>query len=242
MSKKPMTKETAISRINTFGNIGKVLSIIGIVFLSIVLVCSIAGTIAINVIPDEFLTLKVNGGMEVVCDVRALDPDVSMEEMEKVTELMNNDSVSAGVNLGAAHIELNEGYLDDAGIGHFFSGNATKDIKLSDLSSIMYALLVTLALTIVTLVFALRLSKAFEKCSSPFDETVIKRLKEFAFSLIPWALVENIPDAIVSKTFTQSMTTINVDYNVVFVVLIVLALSVVFRYGAMLQQESDETL
>ena len=105
--------------------------------------------------------------------------------------------------------------------------------------------LATLALvmTFVTLIFVDGLCKAFRDCQSPFEEVVIKKMQYFAYSLIPWTLVttvsNSITDTIVNQKFSISFT---INLGVVIIVLAFIILVNIFKYGAVLQQESDETL
>jgi len=59
--------------------------------------------------------------------------------------------------------------------------------------------------------------------------------------LIPWTVVSTVSDVVLyhSERFPINFS---VNINMVIVVLLVLALVYIFKYGAVLQQESDETL
>ena len=91
--------------------------------------------------------------------------------------------------------------------------------------------LIALSLLILSIIviFGKRLAKALETCDSPFEDNVLKKMKAFGFSLIPWALYKLIVGNLGGIT------------TVIFVLVVLLFISV-FNYGAKLQRESDETL
>lgn len=237
---KTINKEEAIKKINKYGKIGKILTTIGIIVSGISLLTTIVALIAVNVMPQNLITLKVKGGVEAIIDTAAIEPNPSEEQIDILVDAVNSDT-RAGINLGAVSFELKEAYAEGS-VVHASSGMGSQDITLSSISIILITAIVALILTAVSLVFGRKLCKEFQLCSSPFDEKVINGIRYFAFSLIPWALFANVPDEIAGSMFSQNINIANVNMDVVLLVLIILALSVVFKYGAILQQESDETL
>ena len=100
-----------------------------------------------------------------------------------------------------------------------------------------------LALTLVTLYFVGALCKAFRYCESPFEETVTKKMQNLAFSLIPWAFFSSITEMVAQGSFTGKMElSVGIDLNMVLIIVLIFALVYIFKYGAVLQRESDETL
>ncbi|MBQ3159486.1 MAG: hypothetical protein IJC00_03410, partial [Clostridia bacterium] len=93
------------------------------------------------------------------------------------------------------------------------------------------------------LVMFLKLCQAFQVCRTPIDEPVIQRMTAFAWALIVCAVVSCIAQASVGALLTgwQRMN-FNLNLAPVFTALIVFFLCMVFRYGAQLQREADETL
>ena len=91
--------------------------------------------------------------------------------------------------------------------------------------------LIALSLLILSIIviFGKKLAKALATCDSPFEDNVLKKMKSFGFSLIPWALYKLIVGNLGGIT------------TVIFVLIVLLFISV-FNYGAKLQRESDETL
>lgn len=238
---KALNKEEAIRRINKYGKIGKILATIGIIVAGIATFVTLVAVIGVNCIPQNLITLTVKGGVEAAIDTNALPPSPSEAELDTIVNAINSKHTNAGVNLGSVKFDLTEAYAEN-GVIYASSGIGSKAFTLSSLSSLMIASVITSALTIVSLVFGRMLCKAFQMCTTPFEDNVIKKIRYFAFSLIPWALVSNLPEEVANRMFSQGVNIANVNMDVIFIVLIVLALSMVFKYGAMLQKESDETL
>ena len=120
---------------------------------------------------------------------------------------------------------------------------ADATFSLRDANRAIWAGLVGIASAIVTLVMFLKLCKAFEACRTPFDEPVIQRMTTFAWTLIVCAVVSCFARGAVSAVLSgwQRMS-FNLNLTSVFTALMVFFLCMVFRYGAQLQKEADETL
>ena len=99
-------------------------------------------------------------------------------------------------------------------------------------------------MALVTLFFVGALCKAFRYCESPFEENVIKKMQNLAISLIPWTIISSIAESFVTNLLNVGRFEfgIGVDFNVVLVIALIFVLVYIFKYGAVLQRESDETL
>ena len=74
-------------------------------------------------------------------------------------------------------------------------------------------------------------------------ENVIKKMRGFAYSLIPWVILNSTSRSMIDSLLNGKLNVqVSLDITMLIIVLIVLALVYIFQYGAMLQQESDETL
>ena len=82
--------------------------------------------------------------------------------------------------------------------------------------------------------------KALKDCQTPFSENVIQKMERFGYSLIPLFAVSLINNAVWQGWQELFSFSIKMDglLSLVFVFLLVM----VFKYGAMLQKESDDTL
>ena len=121
------------------------------------------------------------------------------------------------------------------------------------------AMIVSAAFSVVVFVFLLLAADAFRRCDSPFEDRVIRRMNVFAWVLLANALF-NLLISISIELYTRfaieanivgNLTSDGIVESVLYLVtpsfplvvsLIVLFLVRVFRHGAALQRESDETL
>lgn len=235
-------KTEAIKKINKMGEVGNILIIIAKVFCIIGLAVCLAGTIAIGILPKDFITLQAQGIGTIEINMEAIGENITAEESEQINNGSNDGylEIQAGVSVG--EYSFNEMYAEGNSI-FLTSNQSTKVISVHDLAYIMVIATVSVAMTVVSLFFAGFLCKAFKNCSSPFEENVIKKMQQFAYSLIPWVILTSMSQSMVSS-LTSGKLEVNFSINLtmLIIVLVILAFAYIFKYGAVLQQESDETL
>lgn len=237
-----MDKKQAIASINKYGKIGNIISKVLLVILGISAVLTIVGSIALRALPEEFVRLNIENNLTLEVDIAAVDPDVKMDEINKAVDVINDGNFDAGLNMGAVHFSLNQAEVVDGKLVASTNGSG-EIVSLHSLADGVLIAGVAVLLAFISVFFASKLCKAFQVCESPFEENVIKSMKNFAISLIPWALFSSVPESYMNSILGNGLKfSISLDMNVIFTVLIILMLTVVFKYGAQLQQESDETL
>lgn len=122
------------------------------------------------------------------------------------------------------------------------------------------AMIASAAFSVVVFVFLLLAADAFRRCDSPFDDRVIRRMNVFAWILLANALFNllisiaieistrladpsiNVVGALTSSGLFESVLYLVTPSFPLVVSLIVMFLVRIFRHGAELQKESDETL
>ena len=125
-----------------------------------------------------------------------------------------------------------------------FSGESeTKEFEFMNLSYFEFIVSIWLALELVVLFFLKRICKALSVCETPFSETVIDSMQKLSISLIPVFVYSLFKDSLIESLMYGEMSLgIEFDFFTVLMVVLVFLLTFIFKYGAMLQQESDETL
>ena len=228
-------KEQAIQKINKIGKISSVITLIAKIIVSMGLVLALIGAIICFAIPDSLFKMSFAGDLVMEVDYSSLG--VSMSEADILESQKSMELNISGQEYEFSEVEITESMitmkadLDNASF-------TMKDIAYLDALA-----LVALAMTFVTLVFIGGLCKAFRDCQSPFEENVIKKMQNLAISLIPWAVVSTVTNSISDSLMNHKLSlNFTVDLGVVLIVLVVLVLVYIFKYGAVLQQESDETL
>lgn len=236
-----MNKENAVAKINKYGKIGKIITIILLVFAAIGTCTTIVSGIFLFTMPEDFMVFSIDNVAKLEVDMEKIDSGISDSDKEMVLKMINDDT-SAGFNLGVVRFHLDKAEIIDGKLVATSNGNDT-NISMKALGYGVVAVAVALLLAVVSLIFAIRLCKAFEKCETPFEENVIKKMRQFAIALFPWAIYSSAPEYIMRSVLKSSLEmNINIDMNIIFTVLVIFALSTVFKYGAELQRESDETL
>lgn len=216
-----------VKRINNLGKVSKIILIIMRIACIVGIVVTIVSAIfCIAVLPSDNTTITSNGNasFEMVVDTNRLPSSISFFEDEDIT----NESFK----LFGTKFTLKDNITDNDGIqtytmnAEFDSPNST--IFRYGVAGAGFAAAIYFAFTLIVVIFAGKLAKALEKCQSPFEESVTKAMKHFAFSLIPAGF-----------TF---VTDGSLNLTMVLIILAVIIFSYIFSYGAKLQQESDETL
>lgn len=218
-----MEKNQNIRKINKLGKVCRILiTITQVITIIGIIACIVVG---IAVIPLSTGELTVSGKADaqiVVEEGSLLDETIEISETSLDQKILNTTLKliikDSGVTNG------NRTYTIDAAINNL-NGEKIKFLFIATLA----AGVVILALVYVILVFAKKLAAALENCNSPFEPAVLDAMKKFGYSLIPYA---------VSKLLLGGISFIGTAVPVVVVLMFIW----IFRYGAELQQESDETL
>ena len=250
-------KEQAIKKINKVGKISNIVTLICKILVIIGLVFSLLGAVVCFVIPESLVKVTTATVITTEIDFSELGmqiPQEQLDELEQIQSVMEEgdlqvDYVQNGVLNGQLALESSKetyiptnmqvtanGYTVEA-----HSGDVTMSMR--DVAVLLMIASVALVMTLVTLFFIGGLCKAFRDCASPFEENVIKKMQNLAIALIPWTVISTLTDSILTSLTTNSMQwSVSLDMGVILVVLVVLILVYIFKYGAVLQQESDETL
>ena len=234
-------KNNSIVKINKMGKVGhiiaKVLRILVIIAISAV---SIA-FIACAVLPKDLVSVRIDGQAEVIVDIGTFGTTIPEKDQGKITEKFE-DGGYASFDMNGAEYRLDSIEATDTEVKVDASAKGIS-FNLSNILAPLFTVILTLVMTLITINFADKVCKAFRDCLTPFEENVIVNMRKFAFSLIPWAVLSNLSSSAVKALYTGDFDIfIGVDIGMVAIVLVLLALTYIFKYGAELQKESDETL
>ena len=237
-----MNKNDAIAKINKYGKIGSVITVVMTVIVSIVMLITLIAAIGLKVIPDDAFNINLGTQAEVIINPSVLDSNADAAVLDEVVNAINNGQVQGGLNLGAVSMKLNTAeVVDNKVVCKTTEGMGV--LHLANVGNVLLLVVVSLLLTLISTIFGFRFCKSIEKCETPFEDNVIKKMRYLAYSLLPWAIFSSVPKYAVNNIFNNNLKiNFSLDMNIILIVLVILALTVVFKYGAMLQQESDETL
>lgn len=234
-------KQEVVAKINKFGKVGEVIAnICRIVVIMGVVVLLVAGIMLLAVMPKNMMNINVKTVMGLTFDAAAIGETFATEdvtEMEaSLREEFNGNVTANGEELMLTDVVVNGDVMEITA--------ETDKIELFGKGKVVIFLIMQLlqmAVAIVTITFIIKLCKEFKTCETPFSNDVIKRMKQVGYSLIPWCFTYPTAEAAANFMVSNNLN-LSIDLGMIIMVLVVIALTHIFKYGAMLQQESDETL
>lgn len=218
-------------KINVFGKVAKIITTIIIVFLLVAEGFMLTGAIIVAAVPKDSVTVDatVNADVKVDTGFFGIDGD------NVYVKAGDTKIVIGDFDTGNAEVKSKDGVLTvnaDMNDLHF---------DLKDALLLIVCGMGSLAAVIVALYFFKALMKQFMICDTPFCDGVVQKMKNFAIALIPCVIVaEGMKKAmggIVSNSFTLDFDVVSAGF-----VIIIFVLTMIFKYGAMLQKEHDETV
>lgn len=211
-------------------NIIRVLMIVATVFVLLAaVVCAI--------IPEKAMTIEVTEQSKVSFQIPQilLDSDDWDESM-----LLDQENISAGVTINDAALDP-DSIVWNADTMEVQTVPTSYVITFGQIWKVLALAFLNMIAAIVSLSIFVGFLKKLETGESPFDNEVIRKMQHFAYSLIPCAVLEGITGSLAQMLMKNSATFV-FSLTSVYVIVAILGLVQIFKYGAMLQQESDETL
>ena len=248
-----------LSKFHKFGNVGKVImTVLMVITIIATIMCAVA-TGFVSSLPKDALTVRVTNNAEfrfnesnfqslwgLLVDSLSYSVDSDPEEMLSEDGGMFTPPENQDFN---AHISFfNQTY---SSAKFHFDGNTRimeaksepADYRSSDLVSVLIFLTLYLASGAVALFMLRRLFAVLAQCDSPFREDLIRKMKAFAFSLLPVAVFGTIGDTLSSAFLSAGKNIdIRIQGGIIIAFAVTMCLVTVFKYGVQLQKESDETL
>ncbi len=233
--------------INTIGRIGKVISTIMLVLTILGAAAVLACTVCAAVLPKETIDITFDG------DIELSSAGTLFEKLDKLFDI-KQDGDGAKVSLagtGAVTVDIagDDDILKDSELIRTDRGykiDIDKRTVSLNTGRVVYCLavsLLSLICTAVVLIMIRSLMKSLEACDTPFCDEIIKKMKRFGWSLVPFVFLRGL-----EKTAWNSIASnasnfgISIDFTFIVGILVVFMLAIIFSYGARLQKESDETV
>jgi len=233
-----LIKEKAVKRINKVGRIGHIILIIAEVISVITFAALIFFSTMVSVVPKDFFSFKTSVMVTGILDFSKVDTIASDEEIRESIEEIKK----SGFSIFTADSGNDTDYRVEGTKVYFDTVTETSTFEFEKLSMAFVFLAIVCVLSFFSFLCAGFLCKAFAKCNSPFDEEVIKKMRLFAISLIPWSVFSMLGNYMIAYMSGSSKVSLSINIAVVFTIVVIFALTYIFKYGAVLQQESDETL
>lgn len=236
-------KETAIRKINKVGHIGFIISKIIRICLWIGLVGAIIGEVALWILPSDLFKVQIGGDATVSVSKQAI---LTFTPAGKDDEIL--EQIDSYIMKGSMDIDGNEYAFADISVTDkdiIIDGSA-KSPAVITMGSIRGAVGYAIAIIVCALIlfkFVSRLCKALASCTTPFEDNVCRTLNRFSIVLLIYVIVKGTLAACISGLLAGANSfSLSVDFSAILLALGIYVLSIIFKYGAILQRESDETL
>ena len=224
--------ENSVKRkINVFGKVMKIITTIIIVCLLVAEGFMLVGGIIVAAVPKDSVTVDA----AVNADVKVNTGYFGLEDGQVSVKAGDTNIAIGEIGTGGLKVSNSDGIMNLNGDFRNFH------FDLNDALLLILSGMVSVAAIIVGLFFFKALMKEFMTCDSPFSDGVVKKMRSFAIALIPCMIVAQGMKIVVGGLVSGSFT-MNVDLISVAFVFIIFVLTMVFRYGTMLQKEHDETI
>lgn len=213
-------KNETIGKINSIGKVSRIVARIAQVIAGIGAVVCLVAVIIFSCVPNDFAHFDGRAeGKFSVDTTYGVDLETDIE----------NDTINIlGAELEVKVKENFEDKIQNLDIEFIADDVEGSSFKLLIVLSGVMGMLCSVALWVV-MKFTVKLSKTLETCSSPFEENVLADMKKLGISLIPFGVV----------AFGISGVS---GLALVLIIMVVLLFIHIFKYGAELQQESDDTV
>ena len=230
-------KEQAVQKINKIGKISSVVALICKILVGLGIGILLLASIVCFLVPKDSIRIVSTEKVAVEMDYSKFSSLVDEAELKKQLEAGTEDIVINDKEVAIEDVKV------EGNMVHVTQENQQYVLDIHEMFGMCLVLALMLVLVMVTLIYAGGLCKAFRDCQSPFEENVIKKMQRFAYSLIPWIVASSVIEGVGSKLMTGGQViSVSIDLGMILVVLVVFLLVYIFKYGAVLQQESDETL
>ena len=235
-------KNSSIKQINTAGLIGYIFSIILIIIV-------IAGMVAVGIGIVGALAISNNDiNVKVATNISVNSTGNFLEKLSSFISIGGIEDLNVLTEDAKDDIKLNDSDLSELNIkeenGGLIINAKTNEITIS-MKRIIVALIATFIFLIavtVSLFMVKALMKALKNSETPFSAEVIKKMTNFANSLVCVVILKTLLSGFWSILSTGLKFEISVDLGSILLVAFIYVLITVFKYGAKLQQESDETI
>lgn len=228
-------------KVNGIGRAGKIVSIVLIALMGAACFFLLTAGIICSAIGKETVEFGVKADFDLKIGKSAIG-----EGFGKITDAVidrANEELNDRLPEGSEPVEMTIGKTDEGVTAEGGTGRITFSPR--DLAPSLFGEFARCACLLVIFVFMLRLAEAFRTCESPFEDGIVRRMTTFAWVLLGGAVLMGVTfDSGLFKGSGVLFGGVNYSLNIVpvLIALVVLFLARIFRYGAKLQQESDETL
>lgn len=235
-----MEKELILEKIRKFGTIGYRFSKILMILSGVLLFISLLTTIFFSLIKRDAIVFR-SSGQEII-EVNISGMPIKEEGLEERKQEIIDRGTTFPNMRNDYEYRLTDIILDND-IVKIVGTTEEEAFDIQDISLMIFGVGVWLAIEMAVLYYVIKICKFLSICETPFHENMSMLLKNFNIALIVLTVYASFGDSLINSIAKgRFAVTMNIDMISILAVVMVFGLSVIFKYGAMLQQESDETL
>lgn len=224
-----------VKRMNTVSKVGKIITLVIIIIAIIATTLIAAGAVALSVLPKDIVTADISAQTDIVLNNQIFN-DVKSDIISGV-----NENAGEVYDAGSAVFRVNADETDDNAVLHVDADqiHVSSDIIIPALWIVFF----NCVAFIVCAFFFKSLMGELAVSSSPFTEGVVKKMQNFAIAILMASVATSIANGILGAILTSGHAfSFSLHFGSIITAAIIFVLVTVFRYGAQLQKESDETL
>ena len=214
------------SKINLFGRVDNVI-------ISILIVLCIVGGIIIAGFSCLLLTSFKDVSLDVTSSAKLSIPDTLFGV--KISENQVKQLLNEGVKVSVDDAELGLSDVEKTDGGYVLTSDPVTVRGDANIFWNMLLIFIRVVCLTAALFAAKALMKEFKNCDSPFTDSIAKKMKTFAYFLIPFVVISSLEVGGGNVVFSLNL-------GMVAMIIIVFVLAMIFSYGTKLQQQADETL
>lgn len=230
-------KEKALKRIHRVGKIGSFFTILAKIVIILGMVASIVGAVACSVLPEDLFTVDFGGEAQVTLNVDTIKKVASSTDADDIEKMAKQLSKEGKIYVNGQQYVVSNVSKDGKKLNIETGAKLPSVINMTTIRNILAVTAIYLIVILISLSSLSKLCKAIKRCSSPFEDNVVKRLKKFSYTLWPWVILNSALSSVMSYLMGNGSTmNIRINFSMLGVVLAVCGIISVFKYGAMIQQ------
>ena len=231
-------KAEIIAKVNQIGKVGLIITRICQVCLWIGVVACILSGIVLFFIPDDMIAIH----MEHKATVEVNMPEIAGTLTENGKSNTTWGDVESSLKVDGMEYGVVDVRQTEKGV-EIEADTDAYTIHFRSIANTVFLAAVYGVVCLVVMHFVGVVCKKFKECDTPFSDDIVTALRNLAISLIPMTVFSTLTESVMNSIITGNVNIVlGVDLTTVLMILLIILLYMIFRYGTMLQQESDETL
>lgn len=234
-------KNDALEKIHKFGKISYIISKIAMIISVILMIIVFIIILFFSLIPRGLFTTSTSSQTVFAVDMTGI-ADNLQADFEEVTKEKYFEGQKFSIMENDYEYELVD-IRQEGNIIKLVGESEPAVFEYQNVALMGFTIEVWMVLEMIILHFVKKLCRMFCVCETPFAQDMIDILQKLSISLIPMAVFSVFGNSILNS-IKNGKIDFSIDLEVLYVlpILLVFMLTFIFKYGAMLQQESDETL